>query len=69
MEEPTLGYRIYRGDIERRLGIELSQTQFEVLSAIAQYELESYVDGELRHWVETLLPKWMEDEYWNPDKS
>jgi hypothetical protein len=62
MDDLEATYSMYRSDIEFRMGGEgPTDVEWKALQDIFLEEMYDYYNREVNHWIETLLPKWLED--------
>ena len=54
-------YSMHRSDIEFRMGVYPTDVEWKALQDIFLEEMYDYYNREVNHWIETLLPKWLED--------
>ena len=61
MDNLEATYSMYRSDIEFRMGRNPTDVEWKALQDIFLEEMYDYYVQEVDHWIETLLPKWIED--------
>jgi hypothetical protein len=60
MDNLEATYSLYRSDLEFRMGRYPTDAEWEAMQQIFAEKMDEHYSMEVGHWIETLLPQYME---------